>query len=125
MMEFIHPNTFLLQSKRLLGCVNVIVSETYKKRYAAAFGLSPYMTSVLWYRLAEAQQLDYVLPPKTLPIHLLWGLLFLKLYSTEHINSLICGVDEKTFRKWVWAVIHAIADLHSKVVSHGVCVIYC
>ena len=32
--------------------------------------------------------------------HLLWALVLLKAYGTEQVNSVICSVDEKKFRKW-------------------------
>lgn len=51
------------------------------------------------------------------PKHLLWGLLLMKAYSFETINSSMATADEKTFRKWSHAAIEDIADLHAEVVS--------
>ena len=31
--------------------------------------------------------------------------------------AMLGGVDAKTFRKWVWPMIHAVADLEYTVVS--------
>ena len=42
-------------------------------------------------------------------MHLLWALLFLKRYDTEHTNHSITGADEKTFRKWVWIFVDMLA----------------
>ena len=36
------------------------------------------------------------------PVHLLWALMLLKIYSTEVVLSGLCGVDEDTFCKWAW-----------------------
>jgi hypothetical protein len=56
------------------------------------------------------------------PEHLLWGLLLMKLYSTERAHArLVGGVDEKTFRKWSWLFVHAIASLDKEVVSLKLC----
>ena len=51
------------------------------------------------------------LPKQASPVHLLWSLMFLKVYASEHINSMIAEVDEKTFRKWTWKFIRLLADL--------------
>jgi hypothetical protein len=47
--------------------------------------------------------------------HLLWALLFLKIYSNEATIS--GGVDEKTFSKWIWAMIYSTSCLEFLVVS--------
>ena len=52
------------------------------------------------------------------PNHLLWGLILLKLYSSETTHAGMTGVDEKTFRKWSHFAIKRVADLHEVVVSY-------
>ncbi len=54
--------------------------------------------------------------------HLLWALMFMKLYVTEPDMCANAGgscgdVDPRTFRKWVWPFIEALAELQYKVVS--------
>ena len=39
----------------------------------------------------------------------MWALLLLKVYATKHVNPVLSGDDEKTFRKWSWCFIHLIA----------------
>jgi hypothetical protein len=51
------------------------------------------------------------------PKHLLWALLFLKCYCTEPI-------DGKTFRKWAWLFVSAMAGLKQRVVSSLLIVIF-
>ena len=49
---------------------------------------------------------------------MLWGLMFLKIYASEGVLATLAGgVDEKTFRKWAWRFVDAIADLEDDVVS--------
>ena len=43
-------------------------------------------------------------------------MMFMKIYSQEHIHASLAGVDEKTFRKWSWIFIDAIAGLEYEVV---------
>jgi hypothetical protein len=50
--------------------------------------------------------------------HLLWTLMFLKVYAKQAtLCSLAGGVDKETYRKWCWLFIEAIAGLESHVVS--------
>ena len=49
--------------------------------------------------------------------HLLWCLVFLKNYSKNSRDAKICKTTYKTFSKWVWIVMTAIADIESDVVS--------
>ena len=52
------------------------------------------------------------------PIHLLWGLMFLRKYYTEEEGAQIVGVKSKfTYRKWAKAVIIQIAMMRPEVVS--------
>jgi len=77
------------------------------ERFAAAFGCSPKVAAALWNRLDGKE----LLPRDALVKHLLWGLAFLKLYNVERAQAPPSGADEKTFRKWVWIVLDALAEL--------------
>ena len=48
----------------------------------------------LWFSL------EGLVPRRTTPKHLLWGLNFLKLYEVEEARARRLHVDEKTCRKW-------------------------
>lgn len=84
-----------------------------RERYHAFFGASPYVCSLLWAYLASSGSLDSACVPK----HLLWCLLFLKTYATEHVLAVIVGADEKTVRKWVWYLIEELGDLYDDLVG--------
>jgi hypothetical protein len=50
--------------------------------------------------------------------HLLWGLLFMKVYAIEDVAcAMLTRVTRNTYRKWYWIVIQAIASKNSLVVS--------
>jgi hypothetical protein len=50
--------------------------------------------------------------------HMLWTLMFMKVYAkSEILSRLTGGADKSTIRKWVWQFIEAIASLESQVVS--------
>eukprot|EP00171_Calliarthron_tuberculosum_P023605 IDg23605t1 len=75
------------------------------RRFMGLFGVTPEVCCVVW------NQLLGKMPKGAQPHHLLWSLLFLKLYANEHCNRLLSGADEKTFRKWAWIFIGLIAEL--------------
>jgi len=82
---------------------------TQLRRFRALFGLSPTACAVVWRSLGTRK------PIKSRPEHLLYALMLLKLYGTEHEHHAITGRDEKTFRKYSWSWVCLLA-LHLNVV---------
>lgn len=98
-------------------CVNMEdrkpVSKTIKRRFRSHFGTTPALCAYLWDRIDKLS-----LPAGAKWYHLLWALLFLKLYATEEVLSgMVGGVDEKTYRRWTWEILRALSELKDKVVS--------
>jgi hypothetical protein len=90
-----------------------LAHATEMARFHATFGTSPEVCSILWEMLEPQKEINsYAKPP-----HLLWGLMFLRLYCSERVNRMIVEVDEGTFRKWAWLIIDAISYLEDRVVS--------
>lgn len=75
------------------------------RRFRAFFGVDPIVCSIVW------EQLKNDRPPRSKPKHLMWALMFLKIYTTENVFRGIVGVDEKTWRKWIWIFIDLMASL--------------
>ena len=60
-----------------------------------------------------------LLPENGMPYHLLWALMFMKVYGKEKTLCILAGrIDKKTFRKWAWLFVIAMAGLESSVVSN-------
>lgn len=78
---------------------------TCERRFRSLFGTSPLICSIVWGILKSE------IPPGGEPRHLLWALLFLKTYGTEHTLRVMTKVDEKTQRKWVWLFIELISSI--------------
>jgi len=78
------------------------------RKFRAFYGVSPEVCGILWNKLTNK-------PSGSQTKHLLWCLLFLKRYNTEHVNAALVDVDEKTFRVWTWRFIKMLSEL--KVVS--------
>ena len=51
------------------------------------------------------------------PVHVLWTLLFLKVYATEQVLSKSCRCTAKTFGKWIWIIILEMTNIGYLVVS--------
>ena len=49
--------------------------------------------------------------------HLLWALLFLKVYATEVVMCDMCGSDQKKFQKWTKIYVKEIVRLAPQEVS--------
>ena len=89
-------------------------TKTNVRRFRSFFGTSPEICSDLWELLVMADQI----PDYAKPEHLLWSLLFLKVYGTEaSLTSMVDCPDEKTFRKWVKIFVTGISWLESDIVS--------
>ena len=87
---------------------------TFIRKFRAHFGTTPQICEKLWKMLDPCDQINERAKLK----HLLWALLFMKIYGTESVLSSLVGVSEKTFRKWVWLFVEAISYLESEVVRN-------
>ena len=93
----------------------IIRTRGSMRHFKAVFGVSPLLCSVVWNYMDD----DEKLPRRAQPKHLLWTLMFLKLYNSENVLSSMCGCEEKTFRKWVWLMLAAIGSLEDVVRTTG------
>jgi hypothetical protein len=80
----------------------------FLSKFCSHFGVTPEMCCIIWNKC--------FFPLGVNPEHLLWALLFLKLYATEEVLCNFAGTTRKTFRKWTWIVIKAISQLAPQVV---------
>ena len=88
--------------------------ETEDLEFRSFFGCSVAVFLSLWSLLGTTD----TIPTGGTMTHLLWTLLFLKVYSNaKSLCALVGGVDPETFRKWTWLFIPAIANLEPLVVS--------
>jgi len=53
--------------------------------------------------------------------HLLWTLLFFKVYATELVLASICGCNAETYRDWVREILDCLGKLRVHVVSPSCC----
>lgn len=82
-------------------------------RFRKFFGVTPGICRQLWTLLLEYHE-------ESQPRHLLYALLFLKLYEEDFINTALCnGEEESVFRVHAWKYVFLIANYLPKVVSYS------
>ena len=87
------------------------------KAFRALFGCGSHVAYMLWQLLISRQ----LLPQGGTMMHLLWTLMFLKVYPSEEALKRLCGgADNKTTRKWIGQFTSSIADVVS-CREHGRC----
>ncbi len=89
----------------IMNYATTIIGRFSHRRFVGTFGTSISVASYLWYLLQDTR------PRGSSCKHMLWALMFLKTYDTEHQIHNVLQVDEKTMRKWVWKFIDLISNL--------------
>ena len=111
-MTTISPETFMYHGCKYTGALRGYSDVMKLRRFKAHFGTSPLVCSIMWSMISTE------VPSGASFLHLLWGLLFLKVYATESVLcGIVGGVDEKTFRKWAWLMVEKMAGLKTRIVS--------
>ena len=68
------------------------------------FGCGAAVCLALWSMLVTTD----LLPPDAALHHLLWTLMFMKIYNATAVCNMAGGIDRKTLDKWVWATHHSM-----------------
>ena len=71
-------------------------------QFRKSFGAYPLTVLHLWNRIEKK--------PGLKPIHLLWGLFFLRVYPMEDVLKTILKMDPNTAQKWIWIAVVCIAE---------------
>ena len=105
------PDTLLRLGAGLCRQARTLLTTILNRRFRALFGVTPVACNTLWHHI----------PPTDIanlqPVHLLTGLLFLKVYSTECVHATLIGLDEKPVRNWQWRAVCVLGNLRL-VCSH-------
>jgi hypothetical protein len=83
---------------------------TRDRHFHEAFGISSKSTFILWTLLNVPNEV----PEGGKQVHLLWVLLVLKTYNTQHDLAGRCGVCKDTFKAWQDLFLEQIASLGDK-----------
>ncbi len=68
------------------------------RRFRALFGASPSVCCLLWSLLCDTR------PLQSKRVHMLWALMFLKVYATEHVHAALAGEDGEDLEEMAVAV---------------------
>lgn len=78
--------------------------------FVSFFGIEPCFVAMIWILLIDSGHFStQMTQPK--PEHLLWTLLFLRMYMPVNKLATLCQCNQKTFMKWVWFYLEGIASL--------------
>jgi hypothetical protein len=81
------------------------------ERFLGLFGAPSVVIAEIWQRIVP------MVEEKTYRKHLLWGLLFLKVYSTEEVHCALVGhPTKKEFRQKSWHIVEMVAGLKESVI---------
>jgi hypothetical protein len=110
LIAYITPAMLLLEAKKLVRGSFVGRSVT-ESEFRAHFGVSPRVGSRLW-SLCHPD-----IPTGAAIKHLLWSLMFLKVYQSIAILCNKAGVSPNTWCQWSWLFVEIIACQKSKVIK--------
>ena len=105
------PYEFRYLAKSMFGRAKQFRQFCNETKFRALFGVTPEICTNIWDEIMDT------VPPGGKPIHLMWALLFLKVYGTGTVNSELTGVTPRTFRKWSWAFVRLMAHMKSVSIS--------
>ena len=106
------PSAFMALHLRITHRNDARGFTTDLKQFRSFYGCSPSNCAILWAKIRQKK-----LAPRAEPKHLLWALMFLKLYNTEEAFAGFLGVDKDTFSEWLFHLVKAIAKLRPDYVS--------
>ena len=117
------PEDFQQLGAAIMGQSTNRSETSFDRSFLEFFGVDPDVCARVWVELGidpDAHEEDKGLEPQ----HLLWGLLWLKDYSTEGklcklVSTNNHAVDPKDFRLKTQNIVERIADLHPDVVSQS------
>ena len=91
--------------------------QIFVRRCRSLFGLDCHLITIVWSSLETSGILQSM--PQKKPVHLMMALHFMKSYGIQTQLASMFGIDEKTYRKWVWLYINAIRKLSRFYVSEN------
>ena len=93
-------------------------SKTERRRFKSMFGVGPEVCTIVFSLVVD----HFNLTGKSAnPLHFLWSLLLLKVYSSETVHcALAGGADEKSFREESWTWVRYVAELSYDLVSNEI-----
>jgi hypothetical protein len=118
MILHVHPETFQELGNGLIWRSNAVRQRKRAlRKFRSFFGTSPENCTTIWGMIASRDDLTALIPKNAKPKHILWALMFLKLYDATEVLSSIADVSEKTYTKWQWIFVKAIFSCMDDLVS--------
>ena len=107
--------TFVAEGAKMMKRKNpnrIKHTDNFDRDFRSLYGCSPVVCATIWVKCR------FNIKKNLLPKHLLWALMFLKLYETERVHITIAGIaDRQLFCEKVWPIVEEIAAQRKFVVS--------
>lgn len=97
--------TFLALGSKYTGRKASDTINVKIRRFKNLFEVTPDVCSIIWNKIWDKR------PAGFKPIHLLWGLAFLKQYTTGLQSQSVFKADERTMRTWIWIAVDLLSNL--------------
>ena len=95
-------------------------SKSEDRAFCSVFGTNWNVVAEVW-KLIEKNGAN----KSKKPIHLLWALNFLKIYTNEQsLVMMVGGATLKTYRKWVWIVLEEMSVVSAIKVCVRLCFVF-
>ncbi len=76
---------FVEEGSKIIRRARGLSTEVYLRRFKSLFGVTPNIYAVVW------KETQLFVPNKSKPEHLLWSLLFLKVFASKHAHCALVG----------------------------------
>jgi hypothetical protein len=90
-------------------CFQTIFQRLGLSPFSSHFGTPPHVVAIVWHLIDKPEGAE--------PKHLLWILLFIKVYASEDVLHNMVGTSKNTYRKWTDIILVEVFGLKQKVVS--------
>mmetsp|Transcript_13127 Transcript_13127/g.24666 ORF Transcript_13127/g.24666 Transcript_13127/m.24666 type:complete len:107 (+) Transcript_13127:291-611(+) len=95
----VHPKIIFDRGLELAGKPSRTLNKTNLTHFRSHYGASPGVVAILWTLIQDMLRRRFSF------VHLLWALMFMKVYATESVLAGKLGVDDDTFRTHIWPII--------------------
>ena len=109
------PLDFRRELVRILTMNENLSENTLKELFRSHIGCSFEVCADAWNRMVARDSL----PGDAKPKHLIWTLMYLKLYDTQRRSSVVLRSDADTIRKWRNIILRALFGIKDTVVSRS------
>lgn len=105
------PCLFLSYGREIVSSGKGLSTKTKHRTFMDFFSVTPLVSDIAWRKMGA------FLPQKSSSYHLLWILLFIKIFANEHAHVALNAVDEDNFRLWARRFVSLLRNIRILSIS--------